>query len=150
DAATRTAKTMFAFARHLGEHPTSAGNLLGLAVTDMALNTLEEMIGQPGCPNLYWALTDLPCPLVELRKGFQGDRTLADTELKTLRSDTAMTDVELDELVGRLSGRSGFVRLQAGLPPHNLRAELAAHAKNADKLLAARVRLALAGSAEKL
>src|SRR5262249_47289399 len=50
----------------------------------------------------------------------------------------------------RLSGRSGFVRLQAGLPPHNLRAELAAHAKNADKLLAARVRLALAGSPEKL
>jgi hypothetical protein len=150
DAAIRTAKTMFAFARHLGEHTTSAGNLLGLAVADMALNTLEEMIAQPGCPNLYWALTDLPCPLVDLRKGFQGDRTLADNDLKGLRGDAAMTEAELEELVGRLSGRSGFARLQAGLPPHNLRADLAAQAKDADRLLAARIRLALAGSAEKL
>ena len=85
DDAIRTAKTMFALARHLGEYPTLAANRVGLSVAEMALDTLEEMIQQPGCPNLYWALTDLPCPLVELRKGVQGDRVLADTELSTLR-----------------------------------------------------------------
>ena len=37
---------------------------------------------QPGCPNLYWALTDLPCPLVDLRKGVQGDRTVVAAELR--------------------------------------------------------------------
>src|SRR5262249_21329307 len=73
DDAVRTAKTMFALARHLGEHPTVAGNLLGLSIAEMAVDTLEEMVQQPGCPNLYWALTDLPCPVVELRKGVQGD-----------------------------------------------------------------------------
>ena len=30
---------------------------------------------QPKCPNLYWALTDLPSPLVDLRKGVQGEQT---------------------------------------------------------------------------
>src|SRR5262249_25085161 len=60
DDAVASAKTMFALARHLGEHPTEAANRLGLSVAHRALGTLEEMVQQPGCPNLYWALTDLP------------------------------------------------------------------------------------------
>ena len=35
----------------------------------MAIGPLEEMLEQPGCPNLYWALTNLPNPLVPLDKG---------------------------------------------------------------------------------
>src|SRR5438128_1133891 len=35
DDAVRTAKTMFALARHLGEHPTTAANRTGLAVARM-------------------------------------------------------------------------------------------------------------------
>ena len=97
DAAIVTAKTMLALARHLGEHPTSRANLLGISVAGMALDTLEEMIQQPGCPNLYWALTDLPTPLVELRKGMQGDRATVAAELKPFR-DSLMTDTEIDEL----------------------------------------------------
>lgn len=72
--AVNTAKTLFALARHLGEHPSLIGDLVGVAVAMITLETLGEMIGQPGCPNLYWALTDLPTPLVELRKGLQGER----------------------------------------------------------------------------
>ncbi|HEV3118484.1 MAG TPA: hypothetical protein VGY58_15650, partial [Gemmataceae bacterium] len=71
DDAVRTAKTMFALARHLGDHPSEVANLEGLWVAHLSLNTLAEMVQQPGCPNLYWALTDLPCPLVDLRKGVQ-------------------------------------------------------------------------------
>ena len=141
DSAIRTAKTMFAFARHLGEYPASAANLLGIAVAEMALDTLTEMVQQPGCPNLYWALTDLPVPLVDLRKGTQGDRTLADTELRALRDDAALTDTELEDLVSRLSGRVGFAREQIGKPPRNLRAVVNARTKDADAVSAARVRL---------
>ena len=32
------------------------------------------MLEQPGCPNLYWALTNLPNPLVPLDKGMEGER----------------------------------------------------------------------------
>ena len=53
DDAVRTAKTMFALARHLGEHPTEAANRVGLSVAGLALDTLQEMLQQPGCPNLY-------------------------------------------------------------------------------------------------
>ena len=148
DDAIGTAKTMFAFARHLGEHPTVAANALGLVVADMALDSLEEMIQQPGCPNLYWALTDLPRPLVELRKGFQGARALVDTELRTLRDDASMTDAELDELIGHLSGQAGFAREQAGQPPRNLRTKFTASARDAESVRAARARLVEAGYAE--
>ncbi|QJW99222.1 hypothetical protein [Frigoriglobus tundricola] len=146
DDAIRTAKTMFAFARHLGEYPTSAANRLGLAVADMALDALTELVEQPGSPNLYWALTDLPVPLVELRKGVQGDRTLADTELRALRADVALSDADLDELLGRLSGRIGFARERAGKPPRNLRGVITARAKDAGAVAAARTRLIDAGA----
>ncbi len=76
DDAIRTAKTMLALGRHLGEHPTEVANLIGLSTAHLALDSLEEMVQQPGCPNLYWALTDLPCPMVDLHRGVQGDRTI--------------------------------------------------------------------------
>lgn len=145
DNAIRTAKTMFAFARHLGEYPALPATRLGLEVEGMALDTLAEMVQQPGCPNLYWALADLPCPLVDPRKGAQGDRTRSETELVALRTDAAMTDAELEELVGRISGRAGLAREQAGKPPRNIRAELAGRAKDANAVRAAAARLAAAG-----
>jgi hypothetical protein len=60
--------------RHLGEHPTFIGNLVGIAVASVAIGPLEEMLEQPGCPNLYWALSNLPDPLVGLDKGAAGER----------------------------------------------------------------------------
>ncbi len=124
DDAIRTAKTMFAFARHLGDHPTRAGNQLGLEVAGLALHTLEEMIQQPTAPNLYWAYTELPRTLVEIRRGFQGDRVIVDLELAGLRSDAAMTDEELEAFISKLSGRIGSVREEAGRPPKNVRAAI--------------------------
>jgi hypothetical protein len=148
DDAVRTAKTMFALARHLGECPVGAANRLGLSFADLALDTLEEMVQQPGCPNLYWALTDLPAPLVDLRKGLQGDGVLAAADLKSLRDDP-MTEAELDEVLSRLSGALGFARQQAGRPPRSLRAVLRAGVKDKDKLRAARGRQIAASSTAK-
>jgi hypothetical protein len=145
DDAIRTAKTMFALARHLGEHPTGAGNLTGLAIADLALNTLEEMVQQPNCPNLYWALTDLPCPLVDLRKGMQGDRARLEADLRKLREDVPMSDEEMEKVLGRLFGALAFAREQAGLPPRSLRPELQARVKDPEQVLAARTRLIEAG-----
>jgi hypothetical protein len=76
DDAIRTAKTLFALYRHLGEHGTEVANLVGLWVAHLTLGGLEEMVQQPGSPNLYWALTDLPCPPVDLRKGVPAGRAL--------------------------------------------------------------------------
>ncbi len=69
DDAIATAKTMFAMARHMDENPTLIGNLVGMAIAHLAISPLEEMLQQPGCPNLYWALVSLPTPLITCAKG---------------------------------------------------------------------------------
>ena len=149
DEAIQNIKTMFAFARHLGEHPTLAANRVGLEVANRAIDTLQEMLQQPGCPNLYWALTDLPMPLVDIRKGLQGERLRTVVGLRAIRSDETMTDQQIDAIVGRFSGMMSFAREEAGLPPRNLRAELTARTKDQDQLRAARDRLLSTGCAEK-
>ena len=75
---------MFAMARHLGEHPTLVGSLVGFSMAAMAIGPLEEMLEQPGCPNLYWALTKLPVPLVSMEKGAEGERVWAAVEFRDL------------------------------------------------------------------
>jgi hypothetical protein len=140
-AAVGTAKTMLALGRHLGEHPTLAGNRIGIEAADMAVTTLEELAQQPGSPNLYWALAGLPTPVVELRKGAQGACTLAQTELKSLRDDRAMTGAEVSEFVAGLSGRLGFARAEAGRPPVNVRAAIQALVEDKPRVGAARNRL---------
>jgi hypothetical protein len=141
DDAIRTAKTMFALGRHLGEHPTEVADLVGLWVAHLCLSTLEEMVQQPECPNLYWALTDLPCPLVDLRKGVQGDRTLLAADLRLLHDDVPMTETELEEFVSHLSGVLGYAREQAGQAPRSVRAQLQAKVKDTERVRAARQRL---------
>jgi hypothetical protein len=148
DDAIRTAKTMFALARHLGEHSSETAGSIGLSVAHLGLDTLEEMVQQPGCPNLYWALTDLPSPLVDLRKGVHGERTLMAAELRLLRDDAPMAEAELEKFVGRLSGVISFAREQAGQPPASLRARLSAWLKEPARVSAARGRLVAAGCSE--
>ena len=150
DDAIRTAKTMFALAHHLGEYPSPLAALVGLSSAHLGLGTLEEMLQQPGCPNFYWALTDLPCPLVELRAGMQGDRTALAADLQALRDDAPMTEPEIERFVSRLSGALGFAREQAGLPPRSLRAALRERVGNAGHVRAAFNRLVAAGGAPEL
>lgn len=141
---------MLALARHLGEYPARAANLTGLAVAEMAVDTLEEAVQQPGCPNLYWALTNLPAPLVGLRGGVQGDCALASAEFSAIKADAPMTAEEIERVVGRLSGVLGYAREQAGTPPRSLRAAVEARVKDADRVGSARARLAANGVAKEL
>jgi hypothetical protein len=150
DDAVGTAKTMFALARHLGENPTVAANRTGFFIANLALDTLEEMVGQPDCLNLYWALTDLPCPLVDVRKGIQGDRALVATDLRPIRADAPMTAEEIEKVVSRLSGSLGFAREQAGQPPRSMRAALKARVNDSERVKAARIRLVGTRSVEEL
>jgi hypothetical protein len=145
DDAIRTAKTMLRLSRHLGEHPTEVAGLLGLSVAHLGLDALEEMVQQPGCPNLYWALTDLPCPLVDLHRSVHGERIRVAADLRLLRGDAPMTPAELETVVGRLSGVLSFAREQAGLSPRGLRPLLRMRAEDKGRIVAARRHLVEAG-----
>lgn len=102
DAAIRTAKTLFALARDLGEHPTLLGNLVGMHAAHQALAPLQEMVQQPASPNLFWALTDLPRPLVDSRAAAQGEMLTWSMELKAIDDLRPMTEQEIEAVVARL------------------------------------------------
>jgi hypothetical protein len=102
DEALVTAKTMFAMSRHMGEHPTLIGDLVGFAIAQIAIGPLEEMLEQPGCPNLYWALTNLPSPFISLERGMEGERIFTMAELRDLSDTAPMTSAQLKKLVDHI------------------------------------------------
>jgi hypothetical protein len=150
DDAVRSAKTMFALSRHLGEHPTELGNLVGLWSAHLCAGTIAELIQQPGCPNLYWALIDLPSPLVDLRKGVQGQTTIIGADLRILDEIAALPESELEAFVSRLSGSLSFSREQSGQPPVSLHTKLRARVKDSAREASARRRLIETGAAKEV
>ncbi|HEV7224240.1 MAG TPA: hypothetical protein VGN42_16145 [Pirellulales bacterium] len=145
DAALGTAQTMFAMSQHLGEHLTLIGELVGVAVAQSALDPLEEMIQQPGCPNLYWALTYLPSPLMPPGKSAQGERITIEPTFRDLDGGAAMSAERLDRLIDSLSELSEGSK---ALPAGGLRAWLAARSGDESVVNAARRRLVENGAAE--
>src|SRR5207244_1363577 len=99
--AIRSAHTMFALARHM-EHPTFIGHLVGIAIAYVAIGPLEEMLEQPDCPNLYWALTNLPNPLIPLDKGMAGERLIIAAEFHDLDDSAPMSEEQLKKLIAHI------------------------------------------------
>lgn len=103
DDALVTAKTMFAMARHMGDHPTLIGALVGIAIAATGIEPLEAMLQQPGCPNLYWALTQLPSPLVPMEKAVEGERIFLDVELRELSDCEPMSPEQSRKLIAYIA-----------------------------------------------
>jgi hypothetical protein len=146
DDALVTAKTLFAISRHLSEHPTVIGDLVGIAIANVAIGPLEELLEQPGSPNLYWALTNLPDPLVPMDRGLEGERMLIQVELRDLSDAAAMTAGQIRKLTDHLDQIRATEPLPAGAK--TVRAFLDARLADKDVLPAARRRLAEAGLPE--
>lgn len=68
DQAVQTIQTGFAMARHMSEGPAITQGLVGVAIASIMLNQVEALIQVHEAPNLYWALQELPEPLVDLAK----------------------------------------------------------------------------------
>jgi hypothetical protein len=134
---------MFAMSRHLGEHPTLIGDLVGIAIAQITIGPLEEMLEQPGCPNLYWALTNLPNPLISLDKGMEGERALILAELRGLDDTAPMSPGQINKLVAHLDKLFGFAGKE-----NSLRARLKARSNDEKQVEAARRRLIEHGIAE--
>jgi len=143
DDAVRTAKTMFALARHLGEHPTLIGDLVGIAIAVVAIRPLEEMLEQPGCPNFYWALTNLPSPLISLEKGMEGERALIRGEFRDLDDGAPMSPGQIKKLMEHIDKVREIAQIEVkpGEPDRSTRAWVAARTKEEGSVKAARGRL---------
>jgi hypothetical protein len=91
EKAVFTFQTGYAFARHVAEFHILITALIGMAsATEMTVQ-VEEFIQTPGSPNLYWAFTDLPVPLIDFRRSYQGERILIEAMLPGFRE--ALTDL---------------------------------------------------------
>ncbi len=76
DAAIVSLKTMFAMARHMGEHPMLIGDLVGIAIAGAGLRSgSKRCSGQPAvAPISTGSVTNWPGPLVSCEKGRAGER----------------------------------------------------------------------------
>jgi hypothetical protein len=85
DKAIQTLQTGFTLAKHLGESDTLLHALVGMAVTAIMAGHVEEMMELPDAPNLYWALTALPSPFIDLRKAMEGEMSIVYRSFPALR-----------------------------------------------------------------
>lgn len=84
-------QTGFAMARHVSQRPGLMGAFVALAIAETMESRVFDWIRQPDAPNLYWALTLLPQPLVDLRAAAEAEARsllLSFPELLELDDDT--------------------------------------------------------------
>jgi hypothetical protein len=71
DEAVKTFQTNYALARNVAEGETLVNGLVGIAMCGFMYPQVLEFVQQPGAPNLYWALTALPTPLVDMNEALE-------------------------------------------------------------------------------
>jgi hypothetical protein len=82
------------------------GRLVGFAISGIMMSVLEEAIGQPDCPNLYWALASLPDHrLFETRDSIEFESVLLSRLFQTAGS---LPDQPIGPLAAREKLRSLF------------------------------------------
>ncbi len=110
DDAIRTIQTNLALAKCLGEHPTLIGNLVGIAIAQQTIGTIEKLIQQPGAPNLYWALVQLPSSLVDVRQALQGERVFVRSEFAGFTDPSRVwSDDDIAQIIAKVRGNSGML-----------------------------------------
>ena len=59
--------------------------LVGVAIAVVSLDAVDELIARPDAPNLYWALTALPRPLIDMRRELELEQKLCENLIPELR-----------------------------------------------------------------
>lgn len=109
DKAIEMLQMGFALGRHVAEQPVLVSALVGGAIHRQMLDRTRELIQQPAAPNLYWALSMLPRPMIDLRKAVEAEMCAVYLSFPELR-DLVVKDYPrdywtylLDKIVDQLS-----------------------------------------------
>jgi hypothetical protein len=116
DEAVHTLQTGYALARHVGEGQTLINALVGIAISGIMSKQVETLIQQPGAPNLYWALTELPDPLVDMRPGIEAEWAMIYLSYPELRN-LDNKDYSPEQWRERLNKLTGTILSFADGPP---------------------------------
>jgi hypothetical protein len=84
DDAIEQLRAGLTMARHVGDDLLISG-LVGAAITQQMIATIEDFIQQPGAPNLYWALSDLPPASLNIWRASLWERSFLYVHLPVLR-----------------------------------------------------------------
>jgi hypothetical protein len=76
DDAIRDVRIALALGRHLSEGPSLIHVLVGAAIIQVLINPLEELVQQPGAPNLYWSVAVLPRPFLTMNHALAEEGTM--------------------------------------------------------------------------
>ena len=109
DEAIQTLQAGYAFARHVAAGQTIIHGLVGKSIAGMMSYQLRELIQQPDAPNLYWAISSLPRPIVDFRPGLDAEFDSVYLSFPKLRNldKKIMTVEEVAAIVGGIHRSTG-------------------------------------------
>ncbi|MGO8752377.1 MAG: hypothetical protein ACLQNE_41085 [Thermoguttaceae bacterium] len=71
DEAMASLRTGYCLARHIAEQQLLVPSVVGLSLGRDMDDRLQEMLVQPDAPSLYWAISAMPHPLIDLRPAME-------------------------------------------------------------------------------
>lgn len=112
-AAAHALETDLAVSQHVADGAFLINGLVGIAMAAQFIHVVEEWVGWPDAPNLYWSLTALPRPLIDLRKGLEFEQRLLELQYPELADLQRLRPAEQwDALLKRL--REDYKRYTTG------------------------------------
>lgn len=108
--AVHTLETGFSFSQQVGQGEFLIQSLVGVACASQFADEVLELMERPGAPNLYWALTVLPRPFIDLRHANEYEQNMLEMQFPDLADlDRPRTPEQWDAVLVRV--RKEFERL---------------------------------------
>lgn len=134
DGAIKSIRTGLTLARNLGRGPTLIQALVGAAIAQMMFQQLDALIRSPNAPNLYWDLTALPRPFIDLSLALRDEVDVFERMMPALHhlDARALTEEELQAIQVRFEKMyDEFGMRKANAEEQALRAAMIADAEDA-------------------
>ncbi len=77
DDAINLMRINYKLGQDVNQSPFLVSSLVGIAITGITDQSLLEYVAQPGAPNLYWALAEMPNPPISVREALRQEMHLA-------------------------------------------------------------------------
>jgi hypothetical protein len=121
DEAIHTLETAYSFSQQINEGPFLINSLVAVAVASIFSNALIDLEEQPNAPNLYWALSTLPRPMIDLRKSLEYEYKVLDMQYPELAEiDRLRTPAEWDAILKKIrTDVQKFAMLEGAKPGPN-------------------------------
>jgi hypothetical protein len=101
--AARSLETGFSFSRQISEAPLLISGLVAVACANQFLDCVADFVERPEAPNLYWALTALPRPLIDFRLAMEFEQRFFEMEIPDLADvDRPRSPEQWDALLKKL------------------------------------------------